>query len=59
MPDIEDLIRQLREYVGPLTAMKLANQAADALEGQEERIAFLEAVLATERANNHAEEADS
>jgi hypothetical protein len=34
MPDIEDLIRQLREYVGPLTAMKLANQAADALEGQ-------------------------
>ena len=42
---IDELIRALREYVGPLTAMQLANQAADALEGQEERIAILEAEL--------------
>ena len=32
MPDIEDLIRQLREYVGPFTAMQLMNWAADLIE---------------------------
>jgi hypothetical protein len=45
MPDIEDLIRQLREYVGPFTAMKLMAEAADVIEGQDERIAILEAEL--------------
>ena len=45
MPDIEDLIRQLREYVGPFTAMQLMAEAADVIEGQEERIAILEAEL--------------
>lgn len=42
MPDIEDLIRELREYVGPYTAMKLMAWAADVIEEQEERIAILE-----------------
>ena len=32
MPDIEDLIRQLREYVGSFTAMQLMNWAADLIE---------------------------
>lgn len=45
MPDIEALIRELREYVGPFTAMKLMAEAADVIEGQEERIAILEAEL--------------
>jgi hypothetical protein len=45
MPDIEDLIRQLREYVGPFTAMKLMAEAADVIEEQEERLAILEAEL--------------
>ena len=32
MPDIEELIRQLREYVGPFTAMQLMAWAADLIE---------------------------
>ena len=32
MPDIKELIRQLREYVGPFTAMQLMNWAADLIE---------------------------
>ena len=32
MPDIEELIRQLREYVGPFTAMQLMEWAADVIE---------------------------
>ena len=42
VPDNETLIRQLREYVGPFTAMQLMAWAADVIEEQEERIAILE-----------------
>ena len=45
MPDIKDLIRQLREYVGPLTAMKLMAEAADVIEEQGKRIAIFAAKL--------------